>query len=106
MKAIPRKYFEHTVSYEATTGNDADGNGTYATAVSLFFVRCEPVKSWVNVSNGEMKDDKLTLFYDCVNSEPAGLAIAKGDRITFNGAAYVVREVKDFSPHHLEVALK
>lgn len=106
MKPIPRKYLEHSISHEVRTGIDADGNGTYATAVDVFFVRCDPVKSWVNASNGEMKDDKLTLYYDCVNSDPPGLTFTKGDRETYNGAAYVVREVKDFSPHHLEVTLK
>lgn len=106
MQPIPRKFLEHSASYEARTGTDADGNGTYASAVDLSFIRCEPVKAWVNASNGEMKDDKLTLFYDCVNSEPAGLTLAKGDRVTYNGALYAVREVNDFSPHHLEVALK
>lgn len=106
MKPIPRKYLIHSVAYESRTGTDADGNGTYATSVALDFVRCEPVQAWVNASNGEMKDDKLTLFYDCVNSEPTALPFAKGDRVSYNAALYVVRDVKDFFPHHLEVMLK
>ena len=106
MQPIPRKFLEHTVTHEAATATDRNGARTYATGVAVSFVRCEPVSAWKAAQNGEMKDDKLTLFYDCVNSDPAGRTFKKGDRVTFNGAAYTVRDFKDFSPHHLEIFLK
>ena len=102
---IPREMLRHSVTFESLTGADADGNGTFATAAAMSFVWCEPVKDWLRNNMGEMKDDKLTLFYDCVNSDPAGTAFKKGDRVTFSGSVYIVRTVKDFSPHHLEVVL-
>ena len=106
MQPIPRKFLEHTVAHEARTATDRNGAGTYAAAVTVAFVRCEPVSAWKAAQNGEMKDDKLTLFYDCVNSDPAGRTFKKGDRVTYGGAAYTVRDFKDFSPHHLEIFLK
>ena len=102
---IPREMLHHSATFEALTAADADGNGTFATAATISFVRCEPVKEWLRSNDGETKNDKLTLFYDCVNSNPAAIAFKQGDRVTFNGAAYSVRTIKDFSPHHLEVIL-
>lgn len=106
MQPIPRIILIHDVTYERRTGTNADGKGAYATAVPVYFVRCEPIKSWVNAANGEMKDDKLTMFFDGVNSEPAMIDFKKGDRITFKSAAYTIRDIKDFYPHHLEIILK
>lgn len=102
---IPREMLRHSVTFEALTAADADGNGTFATAVTISFVWCEPVKDWLRSNVGEMKDDKLTLFYDCVNSSPAAIAFKQGDRVTFGSDKYLVRTIKDFSPHHLEVIL-
>ena len=96
----------HAVEYYALTGLDADNNGTYAAKVDVSVVRCEPVKAWIRNGNGENKDDKLTLYYDGTNSAPAGVTFTKGDKVIFSGAAYAVREVRDFSPHHVEVSLK
>lgn len=106
MQPIPRAALTHTASLETRTGTDADNNGIFSTAVDLSHIRCEPVKAWVNATNGEMRDDKLTLFFDCVNSVPASAVFEKGDRVTHKGIAYTVREVKDYAPHHFEVMLK
>lgn len=106
MQPISRNILSHDVQYAKRTGTDADGNGIYATAVSIYFVRCEPVKSWLRNTDGEMKDDKLTMFYDCVNSDPSSANFKKGDKVVFKNEDYTVREVKDFSPHHFEVILK
>jgi hypothetical protein len=125
MQPIPRIALVHDILFESLTSRNADGDGTYATAQQIFFVRCEPIKDWIRNSNGEMKDDKLTLFYDCVNSlpmvvvpgvdpdpdtivegDPLSIVFKQGDRITFKSESYSVRTIKDFSPHHYEVILK
>jgi hypothetical protein len=106
MQPIPRIALRHNITFESLTSQNADGDGVYATAQSVFFVMGEPVKDWKLASDGEMKDDKLTLFYDCVNSDPPGLTFKKGDKITFNSNIFIVRTIKDFTPHHVEVVLK
>ena len=111
MQSIPRIILCHAATLENRTGTDADGVGTYNTAVNLAFIRCEPVKAWSRSNIGEMKDDKLTLFYDCVNSEPVGVEFNPGDMVTFDGTAYTVRVCEVYhgegaEPHHFEVKLK
>lgn len=106
LPAIPQDILTHEVTLYATTGLDADNNPTYATAVVISFVRCEPVSAWRQNSNGEMKDDKLTLFFDCVNSSPNTATFKKGDKVVFNSQDYFIRDMRDFRPHHLEIYLK
>jgi hypothetical protein len=126
MQPIPRIALVHEILFESLMSRNADGDGTYATAQQIFFVRCNAVAAWIRNSNGEMKDDKLTLFYDCVNSlpmvvvpgvdpdpdtiiegDPLSIVFKQGDRVTFMGDIYSVREVKkDSLPHHYEVILK
>jgi hypothetical protein len=80
----------------------------YGTSVNLVHVRFEPIKQNAFTSLGEMKDDRFLLFFDCVNSLPAGQAFAKKDKITYDGLALSVRIVtpcygNSASVHHYEV---
>ena len=117
MQAIPRFALIHgCIYYKRTgvneygeaqyeqTGTDDDDNPLYG--LSVMYVRCEPIKESAMRSLGEMKDDKLRLFYDFRNSSPTTLTISPLDKIVFNGVDYIVRQVLDFSPHHIEVTLK
>jgi hypothetical protein len=77
------------------------------TPTTMYRVRLEPVKKQTLTDLGEMKDDKYLMFVDMVHSTV--IAIAKGDKITFNGTELTVREVfpapDEKGTHHLEVAL-
>jgi len=106
MQPIPKIALVHDITLYTITGVDADNNPVISASAPVSFVRCEPVKDWMQNTLGEMKDDRLLMFYDCVNSKPASLAFNKGDKIKFNGQDYFVRTVKDFTPHHLEISLK
>ena len=106
MRPIPKRVLIHDVVVWSPTGTDRNNKPTYSASAPVSFVRCEPVSAWRQNSTGEMKDDKLTLFFDCVNSEPNSQAFKKGDKVVFAGRDFFVREIKDFSPHHLEIALK
>ena len=85
---------------------DKYGNET-GTPTTMYRVRLEPVKKQTLTDLGEMKDDKYLMFVDMVHSTV--IAIAKGDKITFNGTELTVREVfpapDEKGAHHLEVAL-
>ena len=106
MRHIPRIILTHSVTYYGRTGIDAYNKPTYSTGAAVSFVRCEPVKHNAFNDTGESKDDKLTLFYDCVNSEPITVVPKNGDKVNFLTVDYIAREVKDFSPYHYEVILK
>ena len=106
MRHIPRIILIHSCTYYSKTGIDAYNKPTYAAGAAVSFIRCEPVKHNAFTDTGESKDDKLTLFYDCVNSEPTTIIPKKGDKVNFLTTDYIVREVKDFSPIHYEVILK
>ena len=73
----------------------------------MYRVRLEPVEKQTLTDLGEMKDDKYLMFVDMVHSTV--VALAKGDKITFNGTELTVREVfpapDEKGTHHLEVAL-
>ncbi len=105
MRQIPKIVLIHSGTYY-NVSKDEYGNDTITASAPLSAIRCEPVKSSALKALGEMKDDVLTLYFDCVNSSPKGQTFSKYDKITFNGQSYEIRDVKDFSPHHYEVALK
>jgi class 3 adenylate cyclase len=95
----------HTVTHKSPV-IDKYGNET-GTPTTMYRVRLEPVKKQTLTDLGEMKDDKYLMFVDMVHSTV--IAIAKGDKITFNGTELTVREIAEAYDerglHHLEVAL-
>jgi len=106
-KAIPVRLLPHTATLEHYLGT-VNSVPTYAAAVTLFHVRLEPVQQNAMTSLGDMKNDRYLLFFDCVNSLPAGMSFTVKDRITFNGTTVSVRKVTpcygDSSAiHHYEV---
>lgn len=105
MRQIPKIILIHSGTYY-NVSKDEYGNDTITASAPLSAIRCEPVKSSALKALGEMKDDVLTLYFDCVNSSPKGQTFSKYDKINFKGQLYEIRDVKDFSPHHYEVYLK
>ena len=104
-RPIPRHLLIHTVTHKSPV-TDKYGNES-GTTTPMYRVRLEPVKKQTLSDLGEMKDDKYLMFVDMVHSTV--IAIAKGDKITFNGTELTVREVfpapDEKGTHHLEVAL-
>lgn len=104
-KPIPRHLLIHTVTHVHPV-IDKYGNES-GTSTPMYHVRMEPVKKTTLSDLGEMKDDKYLMFVDMVHSTV--IALAKGDKITFNGETLTIREINPESDekglHHLEVAL-
>lgn len=105
---IPRRLLPHSAKYKPYTGTVASVK-QYGTEVDLVFVRVEPVKQNAMTSLGDMKNDRVNFFYDCVNSRPIGLVFRVNDIITFDGVAYSVRKASPVygngpAVHHWEVA--
>jgi len=106
MQQIPRRMLIHNIILRPVLNKDEYGNRTFSASAAISYVRCEPSKRNALASLGEMKDDKLILFYDCFNSEPQTLTFNLNDEVEFNSQKYTIRDFKDFSPHHLEIFLK
>lgn len=117
MRQIPRTALTHSVIYYEYDGVNEYGEPSYKSTgvdehgeplfgVSVLYVRCEPVKQTALRALGEMKDDKLILFYDCVNSLPASIVFKPFDKIVFNSQDYIIRTVGNYAPHHVELFLK
>jgi hypothetical protein len=105
---IPRRLLPHSAKYKPYTGTVGSVK-QYGTEVDLEHVRLEPVKQNAMTSLGDMKNDRVAVFYDCVNSRPAGLVFKTGDVITFDSVAYTVRKASPVygmgqAVHHWEVA--
>ena len=96
---------------------DEDRNETKGDEITLKNVRCVPVKQNTLTANGLQKDDKLTMFYDSVNSSAyngtakvADWKPENGMRVLFNGTEYTARVVQPMyartdEVHHYEVQL-
>ena len=113
---IPRAVLIHSAKAWTVT-LDEDRNETKGDEITLKNVRCVPVKQNTLTANGLQKDDKLTLFYDVVNSSAwNGTAKAadwkpeNGMKLLFNGTEYTMRVVQQMyartsAVHHYEVQL-
>jgi hypothetical protein len=107
-KPISRLMLVHSATLNAYIGT-VNSVKTYGTNQALTFVRLEPTKQNAMTSLGDMKNDRFTLFYDCVNSRPLAVSFAIGDKITFGGSVLFVRKAAacyadSSSTHHWEVA--
>ena len=102
---IPRIMLKETINYSKRTGVDEYAKEVFDSSVEIEFVKIEPVKESSLRSLGEMKNDKLKLWYDYVNSVPNNIVFSEKDKITFNGVDYTVRSVSDYINHHAEVML-
>ena len=96
---------------------DEDRNETKGDEIILKNVRCVPVKQNTLTANGLQNDDKLTLFYDSVNSSAwNGTSQVKdwipvnGMKVLFDGTEYTMRieqpvYARTAAVHHYEVQL-
>ena len=105
---IPRRLLPDTGTYTPYAGT-VNSKKTYGTALPMTYIRAEVVKQNAMTSLGDMKNDKITVFYDCVNSTPSGITFKADDKITVGGVDYTVRRAVTFKGlgaaiHHWEVA--
>lgn len=107
LMAIPDRLLIHTCTYATPSAYDRDGNKTLGEETTLSGVRIEPVDATTISTEGENKDDKLTMFVPYssdVTPEPLGV-------VTWNGSTYTVRSVtacythSSDTIHHWECAL-
>lgn len=109
MKAIPRKLLNDTVIFTTKGSMDSWGVVTDGDPVTLNYVRLEKVRKNAFNSLGEAIEDKATLFFDCINSNPQ-VSFNKGDKITHEGQDFTIREIDILKAtgdriHHFEIAL-
>lgn len=100
----------HTVTLTKKTGVNTKGQPTYSAPVTIRFVRYETAKKNALTALGDQRNDTGLLFYDERNSVPSGVVFTPGDKVSFGGASFVVRDVSfeyaDLATkHHQEVAL-
>lgn len=107
---IASRLLIHTCIYREIVGHDRDGNKIYS-ETELTGVRLMPVLAINKDSVGETKNDRLTLYYDCVYSEPVGVMLQESAQIVWNGASFTIRSVQPCYTHsttvvhHYEAAL-
>lgn len=108
---IPERLLIHSCTYSVQSGTDRDGNATY-TDTTLEKVRLSPAVYGTNQgAQGEQKADRLTLYYDPVASNPAGLVLQELAQVTFKEKTYTIRSVtpcytrNTSDVHHYEAAL-
>ena len=69
----------------------------------------EPSRQIVRDKSGAEIQLAATLFYDCINSSPAGVQFAVDDVIIFNGQKHQVKTVEPLYDerklHHYEMGL-
>jgi hypothetical protein len=91
MKRIPKCWLRQSVQYCEYLGKDKYQNITYADAVTLSNIRIEYNVQTVNDANGETQVDDAVVYYDPVQSSPAGLSFKRRSKIIFGGDDFVLR---------------
>ena len=110
MKApIPKYLLIHTITLGKAAQTGAWGNKT-RTTITIYNVRLEPLARRTWSLTEALQECSARLFYDCVNSTPAGITFETGDEVTFNSRIFIVESVQELYDdnrlHHLEVLLK
>ena len=110
-RPISKSLLIHSCVFSRPQGYDPDGEPTGWQETELQHVRIAPDKSTVLTATGYTQVDTLTVFIDCVNSEPADFVPLERDRVLWNGELYTAKTVKACytrgtdAVHHYEVGL-
>lgn len=94
MRRIPAKWLNQAVSFYAkgSGGYDDYGNPVdYGDEVGITRIRIEYNVATTNSTNGETMVDDAVLYYDPVQSSPAGLSFPRKSKIVFGGDTFLVR---------------
>ena len=108
-RPIPRALLIHSATHKyGTLADDGWGNMTHPSSQSLEFVRFEPSSKLVMTKDNNEVQLSAVMFFDCINSVPAGATFAVGDQIVFGDRTYHVETVDtlyDRTLHHYELGL-
>ena len=108
---IPRAVLNMSATLSPRTADDAYGNPAYGADVALSQITIEPTRNIAAGSLGEQARYELVLFFDAVNSLPAGQVFGDKDKVAFGGKSYNVRTARMLHDpttgvlHHWEVRL-
>ncbi len=109
MRAIPKSLLIHYATLHKKVNEDRWGKGELDAGVELTYVRMEPSGKIVRDKNNAEIQLAATLFYDCKNSSPQGIAFCEDDIIVFNGVKHRVQTVEPLYDekrlHHYELGL-
>lgn len=116
MKPISRKVLTSSATYYHDTGETSglDDGPVYGDAVALTRVYVQYPRRNALTSLGEAANDRLQLWFDCVNSgsgstPPKEMEFYKKDKITYGGVDFLIREAQCLpNPdhrHHWELML-
>lgn len=100
----------HDATLYPKASEDAYGNPVACAPVSLTKVRVSRVRYSPVTSTGESVNDKMTLIFDTLYSQPAGTTFKEGDTVAYDSVTYKVREVgkpsgDEAGVHHYRVIL-
>lgn len=110
MKPIPKNLLPHTVMlYKNVNSGGFYEETSLSSRTELTYVRMEPSSKIVRDKNNAEIQLSATLFYDCKNSIPRGVAFATDDVVSFNGVKHRVKVVEPLYDrrklHHYELGL-
>lgn len=104
-----KKLKSSAVLYQQTGAFDENDNPIYGSAIALKKIYVEMPKRNALTSLGDQANDTLIVFYDCHKSQPANIVFKKGDKITYGGNDFKIREAKllpnEEIRHHWELRL-
>lgn len=99
----------HTVTHAKIKDADRWGTEQITNKKTVKNVRLEPSSKVVRDKNNAEVQLAATLFYDCKNSSPRGVAFKTDDIIIFNGETFKVQTIEPLYDerklHHYELGL-
>jgi len=111
IEPIPKEVLTDTIGYRSLVGKDKLGVKTYdpaetSPATELTLVRIRKKSERKRTSDDDDIILKAKIWYDVVNSLPAGITPKEGDIFIHGGKTYTAKfisEAKDFNIHHYRV---
>lgn len=107
---ISKKMLCCTATAYKVTGKDEDRNDVYLEGVELTKIYIVSNRGESKGAQGFEASDSMTLYYDCLNSEPTGYEFGLGDKIEFNNQEFFISSIAPFYTsnglEHLEIGLK
>lgn len=109
MRSIPKKLLIHEAVHAVSTDSDRWGTETLVNRQKIDNIRIEPTEQIIRDKNNAEIQLAATLFYDCRNSRPKGMAFAVDDIILVNEEMYKVQVCEPLydakKMHHWELGL-
>lgn len=104
---IPLHLLTQNAEYEELDSSGRYGE-TYLPVVTLENIRVDVHTDYSISTNDETKTGATILFFDIVNSKPAGVVFREKSKITIDGHEWFIKKVnpiRAFNLHHYELEL-